>query len=72
MIVRWDKKDADRFAAPFRQDAIFIDVVDNAMIGPAAIARGHALPCSTILKEAVHRHGGGLLRHLLDYRVCVL
>lgn len=53
MVVCWNEKDADRFAALFRQDAVFIDVVGNAMVGPEEIARGHAMPWSTILKEAV-------------------
>ncbi|MBH25830.1 MAG: hypothetical protein CMH57_15595 [Myxococcales bacterium] len=53
LVARWNAKNPESFAALFRDDAVFIDVVGNTMLGPKQIGEGHARPWSTILADAV-------------------
>ena len=45
LVARWNAKNPESFAALFRDDAVFIDVVGNTMLGPKQIGEGHARPC---------------------------
>ncbi len=52
MIARWNRKDADAFAAMFVPDADFTDVLGQTAVGRPAITTQHQLPFTHTLREA--------------------
>lgn len=52
MIARWNRKDAEEFAAMFVEDADFTDVLGQTAQGRAEIAAQHQPPFSRTLRGA--------------------
>ena len=53
MIARWNRKDAEAFAAMFAEDADFTDVLGQTAHGRAEIAAQHTFPFTRTLRSAV-------------------
>lgn len=52
MIARWNRKDAEKFAAMFAEDADFTDVLGQTAHGRAEIAAQHTFPFTRTLRSA--------------------